>query len=107
MTSATFPRGDVVSKLDAVSLGNGLFAVSEAIVDGQPVLLLVDPGDPSNLVVTYSRMPTLQNGIEVVGNKLYATSSAGLAIYDIAQSIVSVPVTASVQVPRTPASPWT
>lgn len=99
VTSATFPRGAIVAKLDAVSLGNGLFAVSEAIVNNQPVLLLVDPSDPNNLVVSFSSMPALQNGIEVVGNKLYTTSSAGLSIFDIGQ-IQSIPLTASVQIPK-------
>lgn len=99
VTTATFPRGNIVGKLDAVSLGNGLFAVSEAIADGQPALLLVDPSDPNNLVVTFSPMPVLQNGIEVVGDKLYTTSSAGLTIFDIG-TIQSTPLVASVQVPK-------
>jgi uncharacterized membrane protein len=99
VTSATFPRGNVVAKLDAVSLGNGLFAVSEAIVNGQPVLLLIDPSDPDNLIVSFSPMPALQNGIEVVGDKLYTTSSAGLSIFDIGQ-LESIPLTASVKIPN-------
>jgi uncharacterized membrane protein len=86
-------------KESALALGNGLFALSEAEVNGNPVLLVVDPTDPNNILVTFTPVPTLVNEMAVSGNLLYTTSAQGLGIYNIGQ-VASVPVTVSVRVPH-------
>ncbi len=84
------------------ALGNGLFAVSEAEVNGNPELLLVNPSDPNNIVVTYTPVTAYVNEMAVSGNALYATSSTssqGLTIFNIGQ-LETIPVTVSVEVPN-------
>ena len=56
ITQGQFPTatGSSHNKISALPLGNGLFAVSEATVNGNPELMLVDPGDPNNILVTYT-----------------------------------------------------
>lgn len=100
VTNGTFPKFDAgVTKISALPLGNGLFAISEALVGGNPVLLIVDPTDPANIVVTTKLVPHLVNEMAVSGNLLYTTSSDGLVIYTIG-TLVSIPFSASVQVPH-------
>jgi uncharacterized membrane protein/transglutaminase-like putative cysteine protease len=99
VTDTKIPSSDTVAKLSALPLGNGLFAVSQASLNGNPVLLLVDPADPDNIVVTSDPVPALVNEMAVSGDLLYTTSSAGLLIYRI-NAIPSIPITASVQVPN-------
>jgi uncharacterized membrane protein len=85
-------------KADALPLGNGRFAVPGGLVNGQPVLLCVDPSDPGNIVITSTVLPGAVVQMAVSGNLLYTASSAGLGIYQIG-SLVGEPVTVSVQVP--------
>jgi uncharacterized membrane protein len=99
VTNGKLQNSTSVAKLSALPLGNGLFAVSEVIVNGNTDLLLVDPSDPNNLVVTADQVPALVNEMAVSGNLLYTTSSAGLLIYNIG-TIQSIPFTASVEVPN-------
>ena len=80
-----------------------MFAVSEAEDNGKPVLLLVDPSDPANPVITATPVPALVGEMAVSGNRLYTASAQGLTIYDIG-SVVAIPVTASVVVPTTGAT---
>jgi len=103
VTNALFPTNTSgVSKISALGLGNGLFAVSEAAVAGNPELVLVDGNDPSNMLVSYTPVTALVNEMAVSGNLLYATSSTtskGLTIFNIGQ-LESIPVTMSVEVPN-------
>ena len=99
VTDGLYASGAGLTKVSALPLGNGLFAVSEALVNGTPVLMLVDPSDPNNIVVTYTPVPALVNEMAVSGNVLYATSSEGLTLYNIGQ-FVTIPVTVSVEVPN-------
>ena len=104
VTKAQFPPANSVgAKISVMSLGNGLFAVSEADVNGKPVLLLVDPSDPTNPIITATPVPALVGEMAVSGNQLYTASSQGLTIYDIG-SMDAIPVTASVVVPTTGAT---
>src|SRR5262249_7549802 len=93
--------GDVlgVGKISALALGNGLFAVSQANINGKAQLLVVDPTDPNHLIVSALPTPAPANEMAVSGNLLYTTSSAGLGIYRIG-SLAGEPVTVSVQVPN-------
>jgi uncharacterized membrane protein len=99
VTDSTLQPVGSVAKISALPLGNGLFAVSEGLINGKPVLMVVDPSDPSNIVVTTTAVPALVNEMAVSNGLLYTTSAAGLAIYHIG-SIVGDPVTVSVQVPN-------
>jgi uncharacterized repeat protein (TIGR01451 family) len=96
-TGATLPGGTF--RFFDQSLGNGLFAVSPAVVNNKPALLVVDPTDPNNIAVLVVSQPAQVNEMAVAGNLLYATSANGLAIYTIG-AVASVPVTASVEVPK-------
>ena len=103
VTNAIFPtNASGVAKVSAVGLGNGLFAVSEAEVNGNPELLVVDPSDPSNILVSYTPVTAYVNEMAVSGNTLYATSSTssqGLTIFNIGQ-LETIPVAVSVEVPN-------
>jgi len=104
VTDAQFPPPNSAgAKISVLSLGNGLFAVSEAEDNGNPVLLLVDPSDPTNPVITATPVPALVGEMAVSANRLYTASAQGLTIYDIG-SVVAIPVTASVVVPTTGAT---
>jgi uncharacterized membrane protein len=98
-TDAAFGITSTLGKVSALPLGNGLFAVSNGAVNGNPELLVVDPSDPNNIVVTYTPVPAVDNEMAASGDLLYATSAQGLTIYQIGQ-VESVPVTVSVQVPH-------
>jgi hypothetical protein len=93
-TTASNTGGDI----SVLPLGNGLYAVSGAVDNGTSVLLLVDPTDPNNLVVSATPLPVGGNEMAVSGNILYATSSQGLTTYQIG-SIAHTSYTASVEVP--------
>lgn len=86
-------------RVDTIALGNGLYAVSGILKDGAPALLIFDPTDPNNLVVSTSVLPNLVNGMAVSGNRLYTSSATGLAIYDIGQ-LQNIPLTATVKIPN-------
>ena len=84
VTQDTFPNaGDnPAGKLQAVYLGNGLFAVSETLgSDGVPVLLVVNASNPSSLATNTVAASADVNGMAVSGDRLLATSGAGLEIY--------------------------
>ncbi len=103
VTNAQFPtNASGVTKISAVGLGNGLFAVSEAEVNGNAELVLVNPSDPNNIVASYTPVTAYANEMAVSGNLLYATSSTGsqgLTIFNIGQ-LETIPVTVSVKVPN-------
>jgi hypothetical protein len=81
-----------------LSLGNGLFTISQTSAQGTPQLLIVDPTDPTHIIVTAISTPAPVNEMAVSNGLLYTTSSSGLGIYQIG-SVVGEPVTISVQVP--------
>ncbi|MGA2259787.1 MAG: Ig-like domain repeat protein, partial [Thermoguttaceae bacterium] len=87
-----------VNKISALPLGNGLLAVSEATVHGNPNLVLVDPADPNNILASYTPVPALVNEMAVASNLLYASSQQGLTIYNIG-NFNPIPLTISVEVP--------
>ncbi len=95
---ASYIPGDSGGKLEAASLGNGDFLVSDVALNGKPVVLLVDPSDPNNLAVSAISVPSAVHGITVAGDLMYATTASGLSIYQVGQ-LISDPVTISVQVP--------
>jgi hypothetical protein len=82
-----------------VSLPNGEFLVSSTQLNSQPVVLLVDPSDPNNLVVGATIVPSTVNGMTVSGNTLYATTNQGLSIYNVGP-MAETPITVSVEVPN-------
>jgi uncharacterized membrane protein len=92
-------RDTTIGLGSALSLGNGLYAVSHLLVNNTPVLFLVDPSNPNDIVATATPVPALVNEMAVVGNLLYTTSADGLAIYQIG-AIASTSYTASVEVPN-------
>ena len=100
ITQGQFPTatGSSHNKISALPLGNGLFAVSEATVNGNPELMLVDPGDPNNILVTYTPVPALVNEMAVSGSLLYTSSTQGLTIYNIG-TFQGIPLSVSVEVP--------
>ena len=59
----TLPTGDVGSKVDVVDLGNGVFAVSNTVLDGTPQLLVVGTADPTNLAVAAIAVPAVVHGV--------------------------------------------
>ena len=82
-----------------VSLPNGEFLVSGTQLNGKPVILLVDPSNPNNLVVGATIVPSAVNGMTVSGNTLYATTNQGLSVYNVGP-MAETPVTVSVEVPN-------
>ena len=105
VTQDTFPNaGDnPAGKLQAIYLGNGQFAVSDTLAGGGPVLLVVNASDPSNLVTNTVAAPADINGMTVSGDRLLATSGAGLEIYQTG-ALTTQSVTAEVTVPTTGAA---
>jgi uncharacterized membrane protein len=99
VTDGTSAAASAASKISVLPLGNGLFAVSEANINGKSQILLVDPSNPNSLVVTALPTPAPVNEMAVSGDLLYTTSSAGLGIYRIG-SVVGEPMTVSVRVPN-------
>ncbi len=100
VTAAQFPTSGSGFKISAQPLGNGLFAVSEASIDGNSELMVVDPSNPNNIVVSYTPVTSLVNEMAVSGDLLYTTSAQGLAIYNIG-TVESIPLSVSVEVPTT------
>ena len=98
VTNEQFPVNEAGAKTDVVSLGNGDFAVSDTDEGGNPALLVVDPTNPDNIVVSAAQVPSGVHGITVAGDLLYATTASGLSIYQIGQ-LVSDPVTVTVSLP--------
>jgi uncharacterized membrane protein len=98
VTNEQFPLNEAGAKTDVVSLGNGDFAVSDTDANGMPSLLVVDPNDPNNIVVSSAQVPSGVHGITVSGSEVYATTSSGLSVYQIG-SLVSDPVTITVNLP--------
>ena len=98
VTNEQFPVNEAGAKTDVVSLGNGDFAVSDTDAGGKPALLVVDPSNPSNIVVSAAQVPSGVHGITVSGDTLYASTSSGLSIYQIGQ-LVSDPVTITATLP--------
>src|SRR5262249_22811604 len=58
VTTQQYPLGEAGAKVDAVALGNGVFAVSDNDTNGMPSLLLVDPSDPANIAVSPVPVPS-------------------------------------------------
>lgn len=98
VTSQQFPLNEAGAKTDVVALGNGQFAVSDTGANGLPALLVIDPSDPSNMIVGVTQVPSGAHGITVAGDLLYASTSNGLSIYHI-EPLVSSPVTITVSLP--------
>ena len=98
VTNEQFPVNEAGAKTDVVSLGNGDFAVSDTDAGGKPALLVVDPSNPSYIVVSAAQVPSGVHGITVSGDTLYASTSSGLSIYQIGQ-LVSDPVTITATLP--------
>jgi hypothetical protein len=98
VTNEQFPINEAGAKTVVVSLGNGDFAVSDTDEGGKPALLVVDPTNSSNIIVSAAQVPSGLHGITVSGDTLYATTSSGLSIYQIGQ-LVSDPVTITATLP--------
>jgi uncharacterized membrane protein len=100
------PGGDIGSKVDVEDLGNGIFAVSNTVLDGTPQILVVGTADPTNLSVAAIAVPSVVHGVTAANGLLYATTAQGLSIYQIG-TLVSVPITISVDVADQPAAKTT
>ena len=83
----------------AAAGANGFYSVCNAQLSGQPVLMLVNAGDPENIEVTTMQVPAEVIGTLLDGNTLYAVSSSGLAIYDVG-NITGTAATVRVQIPK-------
>jgi hypothetical protein len=66
---------------EAVAMGNGVFAVSETLWNGSPVIEEVNINTPSALVTTPIAVPSDVHRMAVSGSQLYATSISGLLVY--------------------------
>ena len=73
----TLPTGDVGSKVDVEDLGNGLFAVSNTVLNGTPQLLVVGTADPTNLAVAAIAVPAVVHGVTAVGRPALRHHRAG------------------------------
>jgi uncharacterized repeat protein (TIGR01451 family) len=98
VTDVDFPAGAAVNKVAVLPIGGGRFAISDGLLKGNPVLLLADASNTSNLLVTADPVPALGSDMAVAGNLLYTTSSDGLLIYNIGAT-TGVPFTATVTIP--------
>ena len=72
-----------------------------ALVGGKSKLILVDAGDPSNMIVTYTSVLATVNEMAVSGFQLYTVAGQTLTAYAISP-IKTIPATVSVQVPHDP-----
>lgn len=97
--SITTPNTFGTGKISALPLGNGIYAVSDALLNNNPVLLLVDPSNPSLPIVTDTPLTSIINEMAVSGGILYASGPNGIATYQIGQ-LVDIPVTESVRIPN-------
>ncbi len=105
VTQDTLPNaGDnAAGKLQAVYLGNELFAVSDTMDGSTPELLVVNASNPASLVTNTVAAASPINGMAVSGDRLLATSGSGLEIYQIG-ALTTQSVTAEVTVPTTGAA---
>jgi hypothetical protein len=101
VTAATFPRGSgfPITKLAVTPVGDGKFAISLGIVDGEPVIFLVDASDPASPAVAAFEVHSVVNEMTFANGLLYTTSADGLIIYNVGD-VQFTPVTASVRVPK-------
>ncbi len=83
----------------AAALGSSIFAIGGATLGADNVLLMVDASDPGSLQIVPFDVPAPITSLTRVGSQLYATSSAGIAIYDIG-SLPGPVLTARVEVPK-------
>jgi uncharacterized membrane protein len=84
--------------LSLTPLGGGRFVASRGFIDGQPVVMLIDTaGD--RIAVAAIPAPSLVNETTFINGHLYATSGAGLTIYDIG-TISTTTATARITVPN-------
>lgn len=86
------------AKIDAVDLGNGIFAVSGTQLNGSPEILLVDTTDPNQMVMGTIQTPSIVNGLMVSGGLLYGSTQDGLSIYNVGQ-VHGIPMSVSVALP--------
>jgi transglutaminase-like putative cysteine protease/uncharacterized membrane protein len=99
VTEAVFPSGTRAGILQAVSLGNGQFAVSGVRIPQRgPAIVVVDANNPDDIRTSNLLTPSPVNGLQVSGEFLFASGAAGVAIYRVA-AIVPTPVRVEVQVP--------
>ena len=105
VTQETLPNaGDnAAGKLQAIYLGNGLFAISDTLAGSSPVILVVNASNPASLVTNTVAASADINGMAVSGDQLLATSADGLEIFQIG-AMTSQSVTAEVTVPTTGAA---
>jgi uncharacterized membrane protein len=99
VTPNQYPLGQPTIKMDVLDLGNGLFAASNVTDNGQTGIMLINAGDPNNIVEGTVATQSLVQGITVAGNQLYAATPDGLSVYNINQ-VIGDPVTVSVPVPH-------
>lgn len=78
---------------------NGWFFLSGLQVDGQDKFFAVDAMNADQLRLTEIDSPTPVTWTEPAGQLLYATSTSGLAVYDLG-GLIGIPVTATVQLPQ-------
>jgi uncharacterized membrane protein/transglutaminase-like putative cysteine protease len=84
----------------AVSLDNGLYAyASLGSTSDQPEITVVNDTDPTQLGTSSTTVPAQILEMYGEGNFVYTVSTSGLIIYQVGAPN-SVPVTASVEVPR-------
>ncbi len=102
LTSTSVSGASVSSAgtVDIVALGGGQFAISDVLSNGAPVVLVVDGSHPASLGVTTFSGAGAVSGMAVSGGVLYASTAAGLSVYQ-AGSITNMPATVTVQVPTT------
>jgi uncharacterized membrane protein len=82
-----------------LALGGGRFAVSGTLLNGKPIIELVDINDPNNLVTASVATPSVVYQMATANGMLDATSANGLSVYNIG-SVGVTPVTASVTIPQ-------
>ncbi|MCA1686310.1 MAG: hypothetical protein LC745_10090, partial [Planctomycetia bacterium] len=97
VTSGVFSPPPGEGKLTILPLKNGLFAVSQELVNGTTSLLLVDPSNPDNILVSSIPTPHPLSEMNAKNNLLYTPSTDGLSVYQI---LDNAPATVSVEVPK-------
>jgi hypothetical protein len=67
-----------------ISIGDGVFAVANlGPIGGQPEVIVVNAGDPHNIVTSEVPVPADVNALASGNGELYTTSAVGLLIYGI------------------------
>jgi hypothetical protein len=97
VTNGVFGPPPGEGRFAILPLKNGLFAVSQELVNGTVSLLLVDPSNPDNILLSSIPTPHPLGEMNVENNLLYTPSADGLSVYQI---LDNVPVTVSVEVPN-------